>query len=141
MEICCYWSKLFLFLPFLLWEYILFKIKSVGQFASVIFQVVNAPGVARAVLKTFFLFIHRLIDWLITWSFRSQSSKHCWSLTLRAGELKCWENVHPKPYVRVTCHMSCVICHVTGVMCQVSHIILTAYFATKVNSPQNIVTG
>ena len=40
------------------------------------------------------------------------SSRHCPSQTIRAGELKFWENVHPPPCV--TCHASYVMCHVSG---------------------------
>ena len=43
--------------------------------------------------------------------------KPCISQTVRAGELKFWENVHPQPCV--TCHVSCVRCHVSGSRCQV----------------------
>ena len=54
-------------------------------------------------------FIIRLIHWFIMWSFRLESSRHCLSQTVRARELKLWENVNPLPCV--TCHMSHVICH------------------------------
>ena len=49
----------------------------------------------------------------IRWSFRSESSKHCLSLMIRAKELTFWENIHP--------HVSHVICRMSGVTCQASH--------------------
>ena len=52
-----------------------------------------------------------MIHWLIGSSFSSESSRHCLSKTVRAGELKFWENVYPPTMChmsRVTCHMSCV---------------------------------
>ena len=55
----------------------------------------------------------------------SFSSRYSWyhkSQTVRARELKFWENVHPPQ----TCHMSCVTCHVpchvSDVTCHVSHV-------------------
>ena len=58
-------------------------------------------------------------------AFFSQSSKHHKSQTVRARELKFWENVHPPPCVTcqvssVTCPVSHGRCHISGVMCQVS---------------------
>ena len=64
--------------------------------------VFNRPVVAR-----FFFFKYLcppLIHWFIELSFSSESSRHCVSQTVRAGELKFWENAHPPPCV--TCHMS-----------------------------------
>ena len=49
------------------------------------------------------------------------SSIHCLSQTVRARELKLWENVHPPPHV--TCQVSGVRCRVSGVRCQVSLVI------------------
>ena len=46
-------------------------------------------------------------------------SKHCQSQTIRAGELKFWENVYPPPCV--TCHLSYVRCQVSGVRCHFFH--------------------
>ena len=79
----------------------------------------NRPGVAGAVLQTPSTFINS--------SCSSQSSKHCLSQTVKARELKFWENVHPPPFVKchmshVTCHMSCVRCHVSDVTCHLSHV-------------------
>ena len=54
------------------------------------------------------------------WSFSSKSSMHHNSQTVRARELKFWENVHPTPCVM--CHVSCVMCHVSCVTCHVSHV-------------------
>ena len=59
-------------------------------------------------------------DWVNKWSFSSQSSRHPKSQTIRARELKFWENVHPPPCV--TCYMSHVTCHMSHVRCQVSHV-------------------
>ena len=52
-------------------------------------------------------------DWLGMWPFSSQSSKHHNSQTVRARELKFWENAHPPPHVT---------CHVSRVTCRMSHI-------------------
>ena len=59
-----------------------------------------------------------IINWLIESSFCSESSRHSISQTVRAGELKYLENIHPPPCV--TCHMShikCVTCNMSWVMC------------------------
>ena len=47
-------------------------------------------------------------------------SKHCQSQTIRAFELKFWENVHPPPCViyhmsHFTCCVSCFTCHVSQI--------------------------
>ena len=52
--------------------------------------------------------IHAFIHWLSRWSFCSESSRHCQSQTVRAGELHFWQNVYPLP---------CVICNVPHVTC------------------------
>ena len=49
----------------------------------------NRPGVARAVLQTPSLLIHS-VSW---WSFSSKSSKCLYFKTVRARELKFWENI------------------------------------------------
>ena len=72
-------------------------------------QIINRPVVARAVLQSPLLLIHSYSRW----SFHSESSRHCLSQTIRAVELKFWENVHPPPCV--TCHVSHVTCHVSCV--------------------------
>ena len=51
----------------------------------------NILSVAGAVLKPPL----SLLNWFIESSFRSESSWHCLSQTVRAGELTFWENVHP----------------------------------------------
>ena len=48
-----------------------------------------------------------------------QTNSPCYQ-TVRARELKFWENVHTPPCV--TCQVSCIMCHVSGVTCQVSHV-------------------
>ena len=63
----------------------------------------------------------------IRWSFHSESSRHCLSKTVRAGELKFWENCYPPPCVTCTmshamCQVSCVTRQVSGVTCQESHV-------------------
>ena len=77
-------------------------------------SVFNKPGIAGAVLQTppslGYSLSHR--------SFFSKPSKHHYTQTLWARELKFWENVHPRP--RVTCQLSGVTCHVSSVRCQVS---------------------
>ena len=50
------------------------------------------------------------------------SSRHCQSQTVRARELKFWENVHPPPLV--TCHMSQVTCHMLNITFHISYISL-----------------
>ena len=60
-------------------------------------------------------------------AFSSQSSRYHKSQTIRARELKFWENVHPPQHVtchvsRVTCHVSRVTCHMSRVTCHVSHV-------------------
>ena len=57
--------------------------------------------------------INSLIHWFIKWSFSSESSKHCLSQTVRAGELKFWENLHHPQCVtfHVSLHVSGVACH------------------------------
>ena len=77
-------------------------------------NLINRPGVARAVLQTTF----SLINWLSHSSFSSRSSKHYNSQTVRARELKFWENIHPTPCVM--CHVSCVMCHMLFVTCHLS---------------------
>ena len=44
------------------------------------------------------------------------------SITIRAWELKFWEQVHLLP--PVTCHLSCVTCHTSYVTCCMSHFFL-----------------
>ena len=61
--------------------------------------------------------IHNFINSFIKSSFCSETSRHCPSLTVKAGELTFWENVHLPPCV--TCHLSHVTGHVSCVMCQV----------------------
>ena len=46
------------------------------------------------------------------------NSRHSLSKTVRAKDLKIWENVYPPPCE--TCHVSCVMYHVWCVMCDVS---------------------
>ena len=76
------------------------------------YKLINRPSVARDFLWTPL----SLIDWLIKSSFHSESSRHCLSQTLRAGELNFWENDHPPP---------CVMCQVSHFMCHVSHVSIT----------------
>ena len=68
--------------------------------------IFNKPGVAKVVLQKPL----SLIDSLRWWSFRSESSRHCISHTVRSGRLKFLENVKPPP---------CVTCHVSGVQCHI----------------------
>ena len=77
-------------------------------------KVINRPGGAGAVLHTASLLIHSFIKW----SFSSKSLRYHESQTIRARELKLWENVSPSPCV--TCHVSCVRCQVSHVTCHVS---------------------
>ena len=61
---------------------------------------------------------YSLIHSLNEWSFCSESSRHCPSQTVRARELKFWENVHTPRCV--SSHVSRVTCHVSHVMCHMS---------------------
>ena len=67
-----------------------------------------------------------VIHWFSRWSFCSESSRHCLSLTKRAGELTFWDNVHPQTCV--TCQVSGVRCQVSGVRCQVSGVTILFIF-------------
>ena len=73
----------------------------------------NRPCVARAVLQTHFV-IHWFVDWLGHWSFMKISSKHLLSQTVRARDLKLWENIH-LPLSLVMCQVSHVTYHVSYV--------------------------
>ena len=68
--------------------------------------VFNRPGVAGAGLQTPPLLIHSFVHQLIKWPVSSGSSKHQYTQTVRAKELKLLENVHPPP---------CVTSQVSGV--------------------------
>ena len=59
-------------------------------------------------------------DLFIGSSFRSEPTRHCLSWTVRAGELKYWENVHPHHVSHVMLQMSLVSCHMSHVTWQVS---------------------
>ena len=71
--------------------------------------IFNRPGVAGAVLQTPLLLIHTFINS----SFSSKPSKYHYTQSIRAKELKFWENFH---------HVSHVRCQVSGVRCLVSYI-------------------
>ena len=60
-----------------------------------------------------------LIDLVSESSFSSKPSKHHYNQTVRARELKFWENVHQKSHVR---------CHVSSVTCQVSPVTYIFFF-------------
>ena len=51
------------------------------------------------------------VGWLVGHPFFKISSEHCLSQTVKARELKLWEDIHPLPCV--TCHMSYVTCQVS----------------------------
>ena len=57
------------------------------------------PGVAGAVLQTPLSFIDLLINWFTQRNYSSKSSKHLHSQTVKAKNLKCWEQVHLPPPV------------------------------------------
>ena len=78
------------------------KIFTKGICIYIVYRVFNRPSVAAAVLQTHLEVSH--------WSFSSKSLKCHKSLTIRARELKLWENVHPPQHV--TCDVSHVTCHV-----------------------------
>ena len=54
------------------------------------------------------------------WSFSSKSSKDLHSQTVRARDLKFWEQVHCPPLV--TCQMPYVMCHMSRVTCHKSFV-------------------
>ena len=93
----------------------------------------HATGVTCQVFRVTFSHCHIFLDWLIECSFSSESSKHCWSQTVKAGKLKVWGNAHPPP--SVTCHVSHVMCHVSCVMSHVSsvpcHVFLQGVWASQ----------
>ena len=68
-----------------------------------VYKMFNRPGVAGAVLYSALWLTNSFSD-------SSRSSLYHKSQTVRARELKFWENVHPPK--RVTCHMSRVTFHV-----------------------------
>ena len=97
------------------WFCLVVELHRLGLLPTRFPRLVNRPGVAGAVLQSPPL----LTDWLIDSSFIPK--------TIRARELKFWENVHPTPCVMchlspVTCYLSHVICHVSPVMCYLSHV-------------------
>ena len=59
-------------------------------------------------------------------SFSSQSSKHHNSQTVRARDLKFWENVHP--ILCIICHMSLVTCHLSPVTYHIFIYLLLLFF-------------
>ena len=69
---------------------------------------------------------------MVCGSTSSKYSQHHESQTVRARELKFWENVHHVWSVtchvsRVTCHVSHVTCHLSPVTCFFSFFFLTFY--------------
>ena len=87
-----------------------------------IFLLFNRPGLAGAVLQTPLSFIHSFINQFSESSFSSRYSNHFPDHTVRANELKFWENIHHMSYV--TCHMSHVTRHMSHVLCHVSLLLL-----------------
>ena len=90
-------------------------------------SIFNRPGVAGVVLQTSLSFIQSVSPW----AFSSQSSRYHKSQTIRARELKFWENVRPQQhvtYICVTCHMLHVIFHVSHVTCHMSQFFLLIFF-------------
>ena len=92
-------------------------------------KINNRPSVARTVLKTGSLFIHSFIDWLSQWSFLSRYSQHHKTQTVRARELKIWENIHLTSCVM--CHISPVTFHLSPVMCHLSPVTCHFFFTLK----------
>ena len=82
--------------------------------------VFKRPGVAGAVLQTPLSLTDKLNNWLSQRSFSSRYSQYHKSQTVRARQLKFWENVLTTPCVM--CHMSRVMCHVSRVTCHLSHV-------------------
>ena len=94
----------------------------------------NRHGVAGAGLQPALPLIDWLTDLLTDWFFSSQSSRHHKSQTVRARELKFWENVGPHHVSHVTCHVSYVRCQVSCVRCQVAGVRcdIFSFFSDKV---------
>ena len=73
--------------------------------------ICNRPGVAGVVLQHPG---HWFINWLIKWSFSSISSGQHYFQTVKAKDMKFWDNVHSCvscvtcPWSRFRCHVSCV---------------------------------
>ena len=99
--------------------------------------VITRPGVAGL----FYIhFHHSTINSVSQSSFSPPPSKNHNFQTVRASDLKLWDNVKHPLYVtchmpRVTCHMShfifhmsCVTCHVSYVMC---HVIFLSLFSSS----------
>ena len=97
-----------------------------------ILQIINRPGVAGAVLQSPPLLTYLLIKS----AFSSRYSQHHKSQTVRAGQLKFWENVHTTPcgmchVSGVTCQVSPVTCHVSRVTCHMSKIFFFTFSLEK----------
>ena len=93
-------------------------------------EMLNRPGVAEAVLQTPLSLIDSFTQSGILFS---KSSKYHKSQTIKARELKFWENVHPWQHVtfhvsHVTCHMLHVTCHLSHVTCPVSHVTFFSFY-------------
>ena len=71
---------------------------------------------------------HSFINKLSDSSFSSKSSEHLQSQTVRARELRLWENVHITPLSSVMCHMSRVPCHMWRITCHMSFFFFFFFF-------------
>ena len=74
-----------------------------------------------------------IIHSLNPWPFSSRSSEHLHSQTVRARELKIWDEVHlPPPDIclmsHVMRHVSCFMCQVSGVTSHMSRVIGFIFF-------------
>ena len=73
--------------------------------------------------------------------FCSNSSWHCLSQTVRAGERKFWENGHSDYVSHFMRYMSCVTCHMSCVTCQVSCFFCFVYKVLELVGGGSVIKG
>ena len=125
-------------------------IESIPYWSSLWFSMSIQVGVLKKVFKFYLfswnceisyiwqtrccwgLFYKHLHHWFIDSLIHQLSNPFVQNLqdTVRAGELKFWENVHPPQ--SVTCHMLRVMCQLSRVRCHMSHIIILFFYLDKV---------
>ena len=81
-------------------------------------KIFTRHGVDGAVLYTPLWLMHSIIDYVNRSYFPSRSSNHFPAQTVKAREVKVWENIYPPQHV--TCHMSNVTRHMLFVTCHIS---------------------
>ena len=116
------WSQLSNSVIFLLSLFSIFTVtnqfvlkKCIVQLPTTISPIINRHGVVGAVLQTPLSFIN-YVGQSVSDPF-SQNIQNTLQ-TVRARDLKFWDNVHQP--ICVTCHMSYVRCHVPHITCHIS---------------------